>query len=208
MQKRFLIIIGIIVLVAIIFGGVFYVMHNANQLTNQNPVSCVPEGGNYHAPASISDLCCSGLVQQPTSESGTTGICVKPTDQTTGWKTYTNKQYGFELKYPKDWIVEENIMSLEHSLIFCLNKNNSCVGKKYDKKFEDENGPIYLFTYKKDPDPNDPAYKDLYLKINGNPSFHFIGLNKSEDSNYYLLSEFPKNKTVLDYMISTFKFIK
>ena len=28
------------------------------------------------------------------------------TDQTAGWKTYTNTQYGFEFKYPKDWIIE------------------------------------------------------------------------------------------------------
>lgn len=29
-----------------------------------------------------------------------------PSDETTNWKTYINKDYGYELKYPPDWIIE------------------------------------------------------------------------------------------------------
>ena len=32
---------------------------------------------------------------------------VQTTDQTTGWKTYTNNEYGFEFKYPQNLIAEE-----------------------------------------------------------------------------------------------------
>lgn len=38
---------------------------------------CIPEGGQYGAPASADDFCCDGLVRQPTTNSGTVGICVK-----------------------------------------------------------------------------------------------------------------------------------
>ncbi|MEO8637617.1 MAG: PsbP-related protein [Candidatus Taylorbacteria bacterium] len=29
-------------------------------------------------------------------------------NETKDWKTYKNEQYGFEFKYPKDWIIENN----------------------------------------------------------------------------------------------------
>ena len=29
-------------------------------------------------------------------------------DTTAGWKTYTNSQYGFSFKYPKEWVISEN----------------------------------------------------------------------------------------------------
>ena len=48
---------------------------SANQQTEPE---CVPEGGSYGAPLTSKDLCCPGLVEQPTSQSGTMGICVKP----------------------------------------------------------------------------------------------------------------------------------
>ena len=28
-------------------------------------------------------------------------------DETANWKTYTNNQYGFKIKYPKDWDVKD-----------------------------------------------------------------------------------------------------
>ncbi len=32
----------------------------------------------------------------------------QPTDETANWKTYTNAKYGFEFKYPNDWVNQDN----------------------------------------------------------------------------------------------------
>lgn len=78
---------------------------NITQQANDNKPACVPENGRYAAPETSADLCCDGLVQQPDpqSQSGTTGTCVKPGNQTTGWKTYTNTKYGFLFQYPNNY---------------------------------------------------------------------------------------------------------
>jgi len=70
--------------------------------------TCIPEGETYSAPEDKSDLCCTGLVEQPTSNSGTIGICVKPTNQTAGWQTYTNSDYGFQVEYPNSFQLKQD----------------------------------------------------------------------------------------------------
>ncbi|GEM_PF-2515064 len=54
------------------------VNYSSTPVTNTT-AQCIPEGGDYGAPASPEDVCCAGLVEQPTTYSGTVGICVKPT---------------------------------------------------------------------------------------------------------------------------------
>lgn len=78
--------------------------------------NCVAEGEKYGAPSSAADLCCSGLVMEPSSESssGTQGTCIKPTvNPTAGWKIYTNAEYGFEIKYPEKAVLETSACSAE-----------------------------------------------------------------------------------------------
>ncbi len=109
--------LGILIIIAaavVLFGGVlayqYFAMQKAdNQNSFQNTTAstnCIPAGGMYGAPLTNADLCCSGLTQQPTSVSGTMGICV--ISATTNWKTYRNDKYGFEIKYPKEYKVSSN----------------------------------------------------------------------------------------------------
>lgn len=50
--------------------------------------------------------------------------CLRPweetcgADQTVGWKTYTNTQYGFEIKYPQTWGYQEFDFNIE-GIAFC-----------------------------------------------------------------------------------------
>ena len=37
--------------------------------------------------------------------------CDLTTNQTASWKTYTNTQYGFEIKYPSDWKITDKSMT-------------------------------------------------------------------------------------------------
>jgi len=36
--------------------------------------------------------------------------CVPAKDETADWKTYKSEKYGFEVRYPKDWIISKNIL--------------------------------------------------------------------------------------------------
>lgn len=116
-------------------------------------------------------------------------VKVLPTDN---WNSHVDAKYNFEIKYPKDWIVQENTKSKEYSLIFCQDNKNGCIGKRVNEENKDENGPMYVFTSKKGNEK--PT----------NLSNHYLGVDSNE-TEYYLFNEFPKNEIFITDMISTFK---
>lgn len=69
------------------------------------------------------------LTPSPSSEPTQT-----PTDLTQDWKTYTNNQLGFEIKYPSNWFISNNLQRSLGDQSFAMeitnvNPNNS--GKSY-----------------------------------------------------------------------------
>jgi hypothetical protein len=142
-----------------------------------------------------------------------------PIDQTAGWKTYTNTQYGYEIKYPKDWSISTSSGGLG---IYCNFQNG-------DKKCEGlENvgigvpGPGIGITVKqvsfadftKDYVVNN---KEYYL-LDGATGWKFSGgpvisvgssdyIFATKNSNSYIIT-YVSMAPIQNQIISTFKFTK
>jgi len=80
-MKKSIIIASIVIILALIGGGVFWYFKQSNKPINPS----VTENENQPS-------------ENPKSE-------IINTDD---WLTYRNEEYGFELKYPKEWIIEDN----------------------------------------------------------------------------------------------------
>lgn len=122
-------------------------------------------------------------------------------DQTVNWETYTNDKYGFEIKYPSDWVETKNIFSDDPDMVFCpsalQNTGEGCRtmlnAPSHNPVYE--SGVIYLYSYNKNFESN-------------NENYFYLGLNSEKDAYYYLFIDDKNNKDIAQKIISTFKFIK
>lgn len=64
---------------------------------------------------------------KPTSDQLFVGSQPFIADEAVGWKTYNNEQYGFEIKYPGNWIINENNDSNPGITLFQVNLNNKAL---------------------------------------------------------------------------------
>jgi hypothetical protein len=76
----------IIVVLAVITGGVWYFVIN-------KPKACTQEA----------KLCPDGTYVSRTGPNCEFAECPTVKDQFKDWKTYQNEEYGFEVKYPREW---------------------------------------------------------------------------------------------------------
>ncbi len=127
---------------------------------------------------------------------------IETPDETAGWQIYKNEEYGFEIKYSKDWMYEQNIFSAtKPSLVFCplslaevSTGGTICKLKTEALKPQYEAGMVYLFNNISDPKPNNPDYR--YLGVN-NLGYY-----------YYLYSSASGNESIVNQMLATFRFLE
>ena len=117
--------ITIFVVVAVFaFGGVFaYEYYLKSQIPNPNDQQNLNDQ-NQTACTMEAKVCPDG------SSVGRTGPNCEFTecpDQTAGWKTYTNSEYGFEFKYPRDYKSQEIPTDSPTGLSINLPRGNTIV---------------------------------------------------------------------------------
>src|SRR3989344_289141 len=204
MQKRVLIIIGIIVLAAVILGGAFLWMQKS-----QTPIANVQSNPNVSTSA-------KALADKQNSNT-----------ETADWKTYTNSEYGFELKYPND------VTILQDGNIIKVHDTRHGYAFDWDMKFYKNNSraelkawinsQFNLFGQPSNKDctivPSDKyglkvSIKDAYTVLKDAPSYGSSCANVG----YYTISS--NNLTIMEFdsvqaspelyqdMLSTFKFTK
>lgn len=66
-------------------------------------------------------------------------------DETADWKTYTNTQYGFEIKYPSDWITEKNNSETRQTWLYPPLLNRGSVNNLFSITFRNKLGDFYSY---------------------------------------------------------------
>lgn len=141
---------------------------------------------------------------------------VAPTNQTAGWKTYTNTEYGFEIKYPSSWSGSEQPITMS-------NLGELAYFKAVYMSVIVWNTSKYSYDELKMPPPggiNPDTIKQENIAISGYPATKFsytsVGDASSGTKSYQQLS-INKNQLVFvincsgqdcNQIISTFKFTK
>lgn len=116
------------------------------------------------------------------------------------WQTYTNQQYGFEIKYPSDWKAAKNILSLEPNLVFCPDSLATDSDPQVICKMEQGGAGSPKPVYAK-------GMVYLFLSTYGkskNPAYRYLGFDAK--GIYYLHSDSVDNQAITDAMVETFKF--
>ncbi len=146
-----------------------------------------------------------------------------PKDETADWKTYRNEEYGFEIKYPKDWNCAKDMVrssvSSPPKMVFCSPKFYDPKGGCKTKRTEHVTstlGEIRLFVFKTKGEKEKYCYGDIELKIiNGirievcNDGADAFWENASGSYYYHLYRNREEQyREIFNQMLSTFRFIE
>jgi hypothetical protein len=153
-------------------------------------------------------------------------------DETGDWLTYTNKEYGFEFKYPQDWVVNNgNTISIlspewqkiikdeknsEYSMYYQGNSCSYCFNISINPKITSQTLEQYILenqggfsgTPKKIKFAGESAYEVIEIGI-----LTIDGIIVKKDNYLFDIELIPGNKTattekIENKIFSTFKFLK
>ena len=127
-----IVIILIIVGVLVLAGGVWYWKVN------------ITPSGSTICPADAK-VCPDGTTVGRTGPNCEFAPCPEAKDETAGWQTYRNKEYGFEVKYPKSWYAYEDTRGSSIVIsTFTKDKYDEYYGTFEHTKLGDNSGTIII----------------------------------------------------------------
>lgn len=150
---------------------------------------------------------------------------VNPIDETANWKTYTNAQYGFEVKYPPQWSVNDRKTEFtisDGNLRFEIITSNAGRGTYFTETkkssidvsnvkgertdFLTDNKEVFISMISF-PNYNKDGWNYGYLELSasGSPGLE-INAIVSEETGKQSVKGKVENFEVLDQILSTFRF--
>ena len=165
-KTRPIIVLIIVALLIIVGGGYYWWQKEIKKDCGPQPPMLCPEGSEL--------ICTDGKWQ------------CKSVNQTAGWQTYQNDQYGFEIKYPAKYKTSQDTYGWSHSLVLFLSPS----GQSYIIQVEAWDSA--------------DAFKNIYKT---EPPF----IVKTKDNKYITINHAGfEEKSIPEWggMVESFKFIK
>jgi len=210
------IVIFLGVLVAVGAGAYFYAYQNEpEQIACTLEAKICPDGSAVGRMGPNCEFAeCPGESGSPSTSSGQSEIDISD------WKTYRNKEYGFEFRYPKEWGVYESLSSKKDysNVIFYVIGDN--VGRIMFEmwlgtKNEVEEPQEYIKNEKELIEANQfgsTLYKTTYYSdVTEQLRIHLHIITSSGEMGWARYYYFPSNQeeaSNFQFILSTFKFIE
>jgi len=103
-----------------------------------------------------------GQIEFPEIQSSKTSDTT--TDQTLDWKTYTNEEYSFEIKYPSDWTYQKFSCNLD-GIAFCPLIGNNVLNCGQTCDMNSPESPIYFYMSSQISSQSLKLWDNQYIEI-------------------------------------------
>lgn len=183
-------IVIIIVIVLIVGGAIWY----------------------WYSKTAVKDTANMDIPEKTTSASASASPSASGTDETVGWKTYSNSTYGFSINYPSDLTYTESSLE-EGGVAFAVrfNQNNAkktnvvniWVKSNYTLAEEISSAQQGQGEY----NISNKTIAGVQGKLLDSTKVNIRDYAVEKNNKLYILESNQTNKNILDQMISTLKFL-